>query len=472
MNNVFFVLLCASWVMQAQTIRPDLRNPSLWTASGIQAEPVDDAKFPGIRFNETQQGGLYLLNQPEFSEGSIEFDIKGRNQLQQSFVGLAFHIQNDSVYDAIYFRPFNFRPEDTARRARAVQYISSPKHHWFTLRAAFPGKYENKVNPVPDPDGWFHVRIDITGQEVKVYVNNNAVPSLAVSKLSSTTTGKLGLWVGNQSDAGFANLKISPHKKMNAVPYGNNKDAGSYCQVGDARIYYEVYGQGRPIVLLHGGVYGYIDEFSPLIERLAGHFQVICIGTRGHGKSEMGKLPFTWSQRANDAYQVIRSVTNEKTIVIGFSDGAYTAYKLAASYPQVVDKLIAIGAGDFPKNSRREKFNYSPELLMRDAADFFQSRLALMPEPNRWAESLQWLNQLYNNEYLSKETFQHISCPTLLVAGDRDQYHKPEYLVNAARYIPESQLCIINGCDHVVLFCNFPMLWESIRTFINSGKLP
>lgn len=472
MKNPFYLFLLTSWAMQAQTLRPDLRNPSIWTASGIHAEPLDDAKYPGIRFNETTQGGLYILNQPEFSEGSIEFDLRGRNQLQKSFVGLAFHIQNDSVYDAIYFRPFNFRPEDTSRQSRAVQYISSPKNHWFTLRTAFPGKYENKVQPVPDPDGWFHVRIEVAGQEVKVYVNNSEMPSLSVTKLSSTTSGRLGLWVGNQSDAGFANLEISPFKKMNAVPYGNNKDAGSYCQVGDARIYYEVYGQGSPIVLLHGGVYGYIDEFKPLIERLAAHFQVICIGTRGHGKSEMGRLPFTWAQRANDAYQVIRAVTNEKTTVIGFSDGAYTAYKLAALYPQAVNKIVAIGAGDFPKNSKREKFNYNPELLMRDAADFFKSRLALMPEPNRWDECLQGLNHLYNNETLSKETFQQIACPTLLVAGDQDQYHRPEDMVNAARYIPESQLCIINGCDHVVFYCNFPMFWESIRTFINSGKLP
>src|ERR1043165_2247513 len=67
------------------------------------------------------------------------------------------------------------------------------------------------------------------------------------------------------------------------IPYGNNPAAGRYVDVGDAKIYYEVYGKGHPIVLLHGGVYGYIDEFSPFIPKLvAADFKVICIGTRGH----------------------------------------------------------------------------------------------------------------------------------------------------------------------------------------------
>jgi alpha-beta hydrolase superfamily lysophospholipase len=70
------------------------------------------------------------------------------------------------------------------------------------------------------------------------------------------------------------------------VPYGNNPQAGHYFDVGGCKLYYEIYGKGRPLVLLHGGVYGYIDEFEYLIPKLAENFEVICIATRGHGKSE------------------------------------------------------------------------------------------------------------------------------------------------------------------------------------------
>ena len=116
--------------------------------------------------------------------------------------------------------------------------------------------------------------------------------------------------------------------------------------MGDAKLYYEIYGKGKPLVLLHGGVYGYIDEFEPFINRLSENYQVICIATRGHGKSEIGHSPFTYKQRAEDAYKVIRSITKDSVVVIGFSDGGFSGLKLAALHPESVNKLIAIGVGD------------------------------------------------------------------------------------------------------------------------------
>ena len=134
------------------------------------------------------------------------------------------------------------------------------------------------------------------------------------------------------------------------IPYGNNPSAGHYFNVGDAKIYYEIYGKGKPLVMLHGGVYGYIDEFAPFISKLAENFQVICIATRGHGKSEIGKQPFSYKQRAEDAYKVIRSITKDSVTVIGFSDGGMSGLKLAALYPELVSRLIVMGVGDRPQN--------------------------------------------------------------------------------------------------------------------------
>src|SRR5687768_10550964 len=136
------------------------------------------------------------------------------------------------------------------------------------------------------------------------------------------------------------------------IPYGNNPASGHYFNVGDAKIYYEVYGKGKPIVMLHGGVYGYIDEFAPFISKLAENFQVICIATRGHGKSEVGKQPYTYQQRADDANKVIRSITKDSVTVIGFSDGGFSGFKLAALYPELVNKLIVMGVGDRPQDRK------------------------------------------------------------------------------------------------------------------------
>jgi pimeloyl-ACP methyl ester carboxylesterase len=250
------------------------------------------------------------------------------------------------------------------------------------------------------------------------------------------------------------------------IPYGNNPAVGHFFDVGDTKLYYEVYGSGRPLLLLHGGVYGYIGEYRQFIPRLAEDFQVICMATRGHGKSGMGEAPFTYTQRAGDAYKVLRSITKDSAVVIGFSDGGYSGLKLAALFPDAVRKLVAIGAGNKLNDPTVKKYDYTPEKLMQYDSSFFAGRLKLMPEPERWRESLERLNRLYNEEAMGVETFETIKCPVLVMAGDRDNDVPVEQAVKCAKAIHGSQLSIIPGCHHVVFFCNFPAVWESIKPFI------
>lgn len=150
--------------------------------------------------------GIIWLENFEFSNGQIELDIKGKNSPGKSFVGIAFHGLNDSTYDAIYFRPFNFA--NPKKDEKSVQYISHPDHTWYSLRKEHPGRYENRLNPVPKPEEWFHVNIIIDHPVVKVFVNNSLVPSLTVNQLSKRKSGMIGLWVGNNSDGYFRNLKV------------------------------------------------------------------------------------------------------------------------------------------------------------------------------------------------------------------------------------------------------------------------
>ncbi|MFT3947781.1 MAG: alpha/beta hydrolase [Agriterribacter sp.] len=96
----------------------------------------------------------------------------------------------------------------------------------------------------------------------------------------------------------FFCLAVATTALSQKIEYGNNPSAGHYFDVGGAKLYYEIYGQGKPIVLLHGGVYGYIDEFEPFIEKFSQNYQVICIATRGHGKSEIGHIQYSYEQRA------------------------------------------------------------------------------------------------------------------------------------------------------------------------------
>jgi len=202
-------LIVCSMLLQAQILKPELQDLSKWTTINRSAVAIDDNGKKAVRINEVPNDGQVVLKGIQFSNGTIDVDIKGKNVLQQSFVGIAFHGIDEKTYDAIYFRPFNFMNVDTIRRWRAVQYISMPDYPWEKLREKFPGKYENKVNPVPDPDGWFHAKIVVDGKKITVYVNDAQTPSLVVEKLTSTNTGSIALWVGNNSGGSFANLVIT-----------------------------------------------------------------------------------------------------------------------------------------------------------------------------------------------------------------------------------------------------------------------
>ena len=103
---------------------------------------------------------------------------------------------------------------------------------------------------------------------------------------------------------------------------------------------------------------------------------------------------------------------------------------------------------------------------MASNADYFKPRLAHMPEPDRWNESLRMLSDMYNNSILSKETLSKVRCPVLLIAGEQDEYFGEQSLRKAHEYLPDAQLTIIQDCGHVVFFCNFPEVWESISEFL------
>ena len=172
---------------------------------------LSDGTRKGVRLNEQPGEGVAYLKGIEFSNGTIEFDVRGKDVQGQSFVGVAFHGLDSTTYDAIYLRPFNFRTEDPARHSHAVQYVSQPAYPWQRLRTERPGVFEQPVSPPPDPNGWFHVRVVVASPKVSVFVGDAKQPSLVVTQLSDRTKGLVGLWVGNGSGGDFADLKIIPH---------------------------------------------------------------------------------------------------------------------------------------------------------------------------------------------------------------------------------------------------------------------
>jgi hypothetical protein len=173
-----------------------------------QVTTFTENKKRGVRFSKKENDGIAWLNGIIFSDGSVEVDIRGKDILQQSFVGIAFHGVDNKTFDAVYFRPFNFRSDDPVRKIHAVQYIAQPDYTWQILREKFNGKYEKAINTPPEGNEWFHVKITVKYPLVTVYVNGKQVPDLTIEKLNDRKSGKIGLWVGNNSDGDFANLQI------------------------------------------------------------------------------------------------------------------------------------------------------------------------------------------------------------------------------------------------------------------------
>ncbi len=214
------VLLVFSWFftgLQGQEIKNIIDLSKVpegkgWKIVNRTVTPLEEGSIKGLHFDEKPGQGIAWLENSQFTTGEIEFDIRGKDVLQQSFIGVAFWGLNDETYDAVYFRPFNFKNPDTTRRVNAVQYVSHPDFTWQKLRAEKPGQYEKPVNPVPDPNGWFHVRVSIAKPVIKVFVNDATEPCLTVDCLGNRESGMIGLWVGNGSGGDFANLVITPSK--------------------------------------------------------------------------------------------------------------------------------------------------------------------------------------------------------------------------------------------------------------------
>jgi hypothetical protein len=163
-----------------------------------------------VTFDGRPGDGAAWLDGVDFQNGTIELSIRGKNNPGRSFVGVAFRGVDDETYDAVYFRPFNFVADNDASRSHMVQYISHPAYTWSRLREEHTDVYENSLPNPPDPDSFFRARIVVEKPQVRVYVGDDPEPCLVVNELTDREGGRIGLWMGNNSDGSFAELIIRP----------------------------------------------------------------------------------------------------------------------------------------------------------------------------------------------------------------------------------------------------------------------
>ncbi len=251
------------------------------------------------------------------------------------------------------------------------------------------------------------------------------------------------------------------------TPYGDNLKAGNYVQAGDAKIYYEVYGQGAPILILHGGGVGSPYEMGKLIDELKKNHKVVIMSTRGHGRSEIGHSPLTYEQKSTDALTVLNTISQEPVQILGFSDGAYTAYKLAAMYPARVERITAIGAGTL-KAGYYSADSLNIDEIAKIDPEFVEYQKSIRPEPERWQQFAKDYMTFWSNLNVGEETFGAIQCPVLLITGDEDDHAPVITVLEAHQMLKNSRLCVIPKAWHTAFLDNYEMTAAAIFQFVNA----
>lgn len=169
---------------------------------------INEADNRFIRISEKEGEGLVWLPITDFRNGVIEIEMRGKDVLQRSFIGIAFHALNDSTFDAVYCRPFNFFAKDSIRRIHAIQYISHPVFTWKKLREERNGVFEKEIIAPPDPNEWFTLKLVIKDKSVQAFINQSKTESLKVEKISTIASGRIGIFVGDGSGGDFKSLKV------------------------------------------------------------------------------------------------------------------------------------------------------------------------------------------------------------------------------------------------------------------------
>ncbi len=252
-----------------------------------------------------------------------------------------------------------------------------------------------------------------------------------------------------------------------STPYGDNLKASSYVRADDAMIYYEVYGAGEPILILHGGGVGSPYEFGKLLDKLKNNHKLIVMSTRGHGRSEIGHEPLTYKQKADDALAILDDLRiSEPVQILGFSDGAYTAYEIAALYPQRVERITAIGAGTLKAGYFPSEINLAE--LEKIDEKFFAAQKKIRPEPERWQEFMSDYMSFWSKQSIGAETFGKIKCPVLLIVGDEDDHAPVITVLEAHQLLSNSRLCVVPKAWHTTFLDNFDVTAAAVSQFINA----
>ncbi|WP_353641003.1 alpha/beta hydrolase [Mesorhizobium sp. WSM2239] len=205
-----------------------------------------------------------------------------------------------------------------------------------------------------------------------------------------------------------------------------------YTEVNGVNYYYEIRGEGEPLLLLHGGL-GSIDMFGPVLPALSEGRQVIAVDLHGHGRTALGERDISLPDIGDDLAALLDELGYEKVDVLGYSFGGGAAFRLAVQHPDVVRRLALVSAG-FADDGFYPEIKAQQVQLTGAAAEFmketpmYTSYVAVAPKPEDFPKLLDQMGNLMRKPYDWSADAAKLKMPVMLVFGDSDMY-RPEHVI-------------------------------------------
>lgn len=257
--------------------------------------------------------------------------------------------------------------------------------------------------------------------------------------------------------------------------------ASGYAHVNELTMYYEIHGDGRPLVLLHGALGTIKSCFANLLPALATTRKVIAVELQGHGHTPDVVRPLSYEQMAEDLAGLLGALGIDVADFVGYSMGGAAAFQLAILHPSVVRRLVIAGGtcylpeGLYPE-MRGESASPKPEDLA--GSPWHQAYLEVAPDPAAWPTLVAKVAEL-DADFAGwpADEVRSLEAPTLLMIGDSDIV-RPEHTMEMFRLlgggvvgdlagIPASQLAILPGTSHVGLLERVDWLHSMIEGFLD-----
>jgi len=225
-----------------------------------------------------------------------------------------------------------------------------------------------------------------------------------------------------------------------------SQPANGYSEVDGIKMYYEIYGQGKPLVLIHGGGSTIETTFGRVIPMLAKKYKVIAMDLQAHGRTGDRTAPESFEQDADDVVTLLKNLNISKADFFGFSNGGTTTIQIAIRHPEIVDKII-LGSALCKRNGVPERFwDFMKQVTLENMPkQLKEAYLKVSPNP----KGLQVMHdkdaeRMLNFKDIPDNQIESIKAPTLIIIGDKDII-KPEHAIEMHRQLTNSSLAIIPG---------------------------